>query len=468
MSIRRILPGIILFLAVVVLFSGCPGILGPLFSRSVSVTGTLPVADVSRSVRSTDTSEADTVIALPMTGDAIHIEDVRQAKTAPVNPDGTFEIDLSSYYDAWLLMAVDSDAAGYDKIVGFMTIAGDDGRLNTIPTDNTSGDIDLGDLLLDADTSEFIAEFSLDSYSAQFNLSPSELRALSRIDSMAKLMANLWVSDKGSDYWSPMTVYIFSGSYTDAMDTPAPAENLTFSTLYSRITWENPPHTIEDVAAGQVLIQVYPPSEIACNGFTADPANPFSNTGTLQREDREDGSVFLSFQGGLLAVQQGRGEISLDFNSWDDSITAPIPGVWTVYVDGQPTAWVDFRAGSPYDAEGNLIVFLPEPRILFDQEGAFSRLDVAFKQHDGSSLVSADAEALDFLQFGQLQLIGDDVNTYDRKDNADEQDFVWSASDGGFSHLWHRDANPPSGYEYLCQIGVALRVYGEDLFFEYR
>jgi transposase len=154
---------------------------------------------------SADVSRADLAAAIPVSSSGIFATDMAQIRTGTIEPDGAFSIDIPTGEGSWIVIAVDSDAVGFDKVVGHMVVDEDTARLHTLPLDSADSDVSFGNLSFDSTASEFVSEYAISAYSAAVNVSVEELREIARTDSMSRLAINLYVNYSPSDYWSMMT-----------------------------------------------------------------------------------------------------------------------------------------------------------------------------------------------------------------------------------------------------------------------
>ncbi len=223
-------------------------------SPSMTVAGMLwtgdgaAAASVVPAVGSAKTSidqVADEVVAVPITDGSFRIGNIRAARMSPIDAEGAFVLDLPAQpledidgtVSAWLLMAVDNVAVGFE-----------------------------------------------------------------RTDSMAKQAANLWVNDKGDGYIEAVTVCLFGGPLTACQESYPSPDLAEFHDVHSKFSWWGTDLDVESVADGTTRIEVYPPSELTYDGRSWGPDQPFTNSGTLMRENRDGGSIFLDFDGGLSAA----------------------------------------------------------------------------------------------------------------------------------------------------------------------
>lgn len=457
-------------LAFALTLTGCNGWFGGLFGK-VSVSGQLPVAaDASfRGLRGV-TDDADTVVAIPIPADHLGIETVREAVEAPLSADGSFSLALPSAYSSWLLLAVDSTGIGFDKISGYMAIEGEDARLNTIPSEQAAADIDLGLMTFDGSSGEFVAEFGLDSYESVFDLSRDELRALARLDSMAKRAANLYINDTGNDHWYPQVRYIVLDQTGSAWGGYSRAADLMLDRFYVRATWEAGPYDADDILDGSVVVEMIPPVELTGDGHDGGPVgpwspdNPFSTEGGIWRDHSREGFVGVDFGGGLNLTQQMEGVLEFSPMVVDDGTGQPTAGIWTVRVNGQDTAWLDFRSGSPYDAAGNPIMFYPEVRLEFDDAGYLITYDARFTQFVGDGFEPVAASAVPTLSHLGINIFGNGQLAWDSLDEPAAHDYFWDLrEDDGLEHVWHIGPAAPEDAVAVESVAIEERVYGVSL-----
>ena len=422
---------------------------------------------------------ADTVVAIPVSAYGMRAQMLPQARTGTIQPDGSFSIEIPTGQGSWIVLAVDSSAIGFEKVVGHMVVDEGTARLHTLPIENAEGDVEFGTLSFDAESMEFVAEYGMSTYAGTMNLSVEELRAIARTDSMSKLAINLYANYTPTDYWNMMTVWGFVSDYQPAVGAYAPALGAEPTNLvYTRFSWETPEVTIHEVVDETALIEVFPPAPVVDNlpypPKTYGPETPFTNRGHQPENTRSPNGEFELnaihyFEGGLVVVVGRDGSYGLDVRTMDPSTGMLLPGVWRVRVNGQDRAWFDVRIGSPFDSDGNIIALVPEPRLTFDSEGRFERIDVRFAQQEAPGTFSPVSlpSALNQIQWGQIVLRDTTHDIWDKVDDAREHGFSVDTAHPDIITNW-QDFGDHEWYVTIQEIQIATRTYGEDFSFVFR
>ena len=423
---------------------------------------------------------ADTVVAIPVSTHGMWASSIAQARTDTIQPDGSFSIEIPTGQGSWIVLAVDSTATGFDKVVGHMVVDEGTARLHTLPIENADGDVEFGTLSFDAASAEFVAEYRMSAYADTMNLSVEELRAIALTDSMSKLAINLYVNYTPTDYWNMMTAWPFRGALDDAVGAYAPAHRTVPHSvlIYTRFHWDTPDITIHDVISGSAVVEVFPPAEVVDYiidpaGTTYGPDKPYTNVGYVaERTQAPEGEyapgALHYFSGGLIVVVGRDGAIGFDARSADTSTNTLVPGVWRVHINNQDRAWFDVRIGSPFDANGNLIALIPEPRLTFNSDGILERFDVRFAQMEGPDAFAQVemTSALNQLTWGGMTIHDETLLHVNRTDNGLQTGFSMDANHPAFTYSWYLNAeNVPEDGVALHVIGIATRTYGEDFAF---
>lgn len=441
-------------------------------SFSGQVGSTLSGSEVSAS------AQADTILALPFS-DRIGVEDVRRAQEASVAPDGSFSIELSQSYPNYLLILVDTSLARHEQILGYVALSDLDDSLISLPVGNASGDIDAGELTVDGD--EAVSEHDLESYTAEFGMTLSELQERARSDDVLKRVKNLYANDHGSQWWETDVHFAWRDTLDMAHNRNTDPYSYAFEG-YGVLLWARNYESelpFWDIVNGDIDVAIHPPKngsgveEIAlADGGTV--VGPFANDAIDPNNVEErvvDGETrYYAGDSDFGVAKDGFG-VSLSGPGGTGVFGLPMSqGYWTVTRNGSEIAWFDVAVGSPLDEAGNPRVPIPAFGFTTDGSGRVTGFAVdnwySYDSSSGAYVEVRDMSLIDeAISFAQLYANGPDPSgggTIDEiQDNVEDRGFAVDADE--MDHSWYygiSEGSVPSGAYLMTTLKFEYRAYG--------
>lgn len=267
--------------------------------------------------------------------------------------DGSFSVPLGEDDEGdQVLLFADGAAPGvrerFDS-TGFIVLpTADGGGMARIPVSEALVDtVDLGTISLDVASNLGFSSLDRDAQAAVFGMGFDRLQAYYRFDNVLRMARNLYVNnDPASDQWvdagsGQSSSYLLS-SIKNSYSSPTAVPHRVFSVNFN-IKFPAD-HVYADIAAGTVIVEVYPPADITID----QTSNVYGSTKPL----RTNGGPDLG--NGWMVMSTSIG-YSLGL-SIDDSSGIP-GGTWIIKKDGADFALFDFASLAPYDDEGHFLYF---------------------------------------------------------------------------------------------------------------
>jgi len=290
--------------------------------------------------------------------------------TVAVGSDGYFSVELPADSDRCMILLVDTtQTKKIDQIVGYVAI-GIDSAYNMLnfPASKASGDIDLGEIDQDPDQPDEVKsdENNVNSVTANLSLSLEELKQMASNDKLLRSIKNWYANNHGEDWYglNPVYMYTYSDDFLSSKDqylTP----DVVFSTANSsKLLKEYIIMYFTTVAADDPTKPEFGDSELSLyfpvGSYTIDAQDQDGNTGI-----NIDGSVEvrLSTDPSLNQPASLKGYRFWDQNGLGFFHDVVPEGQWVLEKDGLEIARYDLSTGDPFDANGNIRVFVPAIKI---------------------------------------------------------------------------------------------------------
>lgn len=421
-------------------------------------------------------AQADTILALPFT-DRIDVEDVRDAREATVAPDGTFSVELSQYYPNYLLILVDTSLPKHEQILGYVALSDVEESLISLPVGNASGDIDAGELTLDGD--EAVSERDLESYTAEFGMTLSELQERARSDDVLKRVKNLYANDHESRWWETDVHFAWNDTLAMAHNRNTDPNSYTFDG-YGVLLWARNYESelpFWDIVEGNIDVAIHPPKnesgieEIALSDgstITGPFANDAIDPNNVEERIVKGETRYYAGDDDFGVAKDGFG-VSLSGGGMAFGLPMS-QGYWTVTRNGSEIAWFDVAVGSPLDSEGNPTVPIPSFGFTTDGSGRVTGFAVdkwySYDRSSGSYVQVRDMTLIDeAISFAQLYANGPDPDgegSIDEiQDEVDDRGFSVDADE--MDHAWYYgipEGSVPAGAYLMTTLKFEYRAYG--------
>lgn len=423
-------------------------------------------------------AQADTILALPFT-DRIDVEDVRDAREATVAPDGTFSVELSQYYPNYLLILLDKSLPKHEQILGYVALSDLDETLISLPVGNASGDIDAGKLTLEGD--EAVSERDLESYTAEFGMTLSELQDRARSDDVLKRVKNLYANDHESRWWETDVHFAWRDTLDMAHNRNTDPYSYDFEG-YGVLLWARNYESelpFWDIVEGNMDVAIHPPKnesgveEIALSDgstITGPFANDAINPNDVEERVVKGETRYYAGDDDFSVAKDGFG-VSLSGPGGTGAYGLPMArGYWTVTRNGSEIAWFDVAVGSPLDGEGNPTVPIPAFGFTTDGSGQVTGFAVdKWYSYDTSSQSYVEVRDMSLIDeaisFAQLYANGPDPDSGgsidEIQDEVDDRGFSVDADE--MDHSWYYgvpESSVPSGAHIMETLKFEYRAYG--------
>lgn len=332
--------------------------------------------------------KVDKIIAIPAKDGGLYPEKMKYGFSTSISSDGTFSLNLDTYYN-WMLVLMDTSAVTInEKFSGYVALKADAiESLLILPTTTASvSELDLGTVSSSSDLA--LSENTVGT--TQFSMTESELLSLAKNDELMKSVKNMVLNyDRDNDlFYHLEPAFYFYGDYSSIENSFTNVSSYQFE-YYGFIIHSNQTAvTMDDICGNgvpQVSLELYPPP--LTNISTSNPAvvynesNPISNSGATCITN-EDGFVEASATD--FYASNSTGEISVGFGN--NITTRVIPdGYWKYKVDGDTKGEFDIAVAVPVTADGKVNSLAPALRVNTDSAtGIINSIDIKWYYLDGS------------------------------------------------------------------------------------
>ncbi len=314
-----------------------------------------------------------------------------------INDDGSFSIPIANSDYNWMYLLINSGIADKrDQIVGYISMSDLNETLLSLPSTSVSGDVDYGEInVSDQNPNEAVSSTSLEEVLQSFTIDLSSLREIAKQDDILKGIKNNYVN------YNPGTgiAFVVFPSFTWAASNTLIDNNFydintnpfDFIGYGPQIGTNDPDITADKVYDQSTILEVIPPTKIDL-GESAEEVydinNPFTTEndeathGKLQRVERQY-DVWVGNKEFQVMTDKNTGESGFCVEAYKnrsggyDGVQFPemYEGWWTIKKNGETAAYFDLSLFSPFDDQGNLIVYVPVIKVSNDGQN-ITRVDV--------------------------------------------------------------------------------------------
>ena len=427
--------------------------------------------------------QVDTLVAIPHKSGNIDEGVFGSIKTATINDDGSFSIDITTNYD-WVLLLVNSAAtAAADKVVAYVTIPGttDTGTTDTnntlvdFPATQLSGNsISLGTVSAGAQLQYAVADQNTGDMAQHMKFTLEDLNQMAKYDDAYQHLSNAYLNytestgvfyfPTPSPTWTGTQVYKLNNTFSSPDD-------LVYQGTQYTLTTNNRSLSLNDICNGDVEFGLYAPESITVNmsGTIYDAAQGMLNNSMMRNGDY--------CYNDTMNIDQSRNGLRMAFPTGDGGFKSSVSGLWELREDGNTLASFDFDKAKPVYSPDNIPVdFIPVVKVNTDPDDAFHILsiDIKWQRYNPDTLsyedIADDASTdklvynsfvnlLDFSLYNPAPSESPGFIQYDKKGllsgtvNIDG-DYKWYNPDTAFT------ADPANGTAKLTDLSVAYTMAG--------
>ena len=330
--------------------------------------------------------QVDTLVAIPHHSGNIDEGVFGGIKTATINDDGSFSINITTDYD-WVLLLVNSAAtAAADKVVAYVTIPGttdtgttdSDTTLVDFPATQMSGNsISLGTVSAGAQLQYAVADQNTEDVAQHMNFTLEDLNQMAKYDDAYQHLANAYLNYNASTgvFYFPVPSPTWTGPLAYTLnDTFSNSDDLFYEGNQYTLTTNDTSLSLNDICNGDVEFGLYAPESITVNmsGTIYDAAQGMLNNSVTRNGDY--------CYNDTMNIEQNPNGFQMGFPTGEGGFKTSVSGLWELRQDGNVLASFDFDKAKPVYSPLNIPVdFIPLVKVNIDPDDAFHILSIEIK-----------------------------------------------------------------------------------------